>query len=146
MLMRYTIFGLLALCLVFPTLTPSIAATLDREQIGIQSSSILKGIFSGIEEGDFLHYSKDFSKSMKDSQTRENFLGLQKNIQKQLGRLKSLEYLGYYVQQGDLITLYKARFSKHNDDVLVKLVFDRRSDHKEVTGLWFETQALEKQQ
>ncbi len=144
MLMRYTMFSFFVLWLVFLNSGPSLGSTLDREQIGIQSSSILKGIFSGIEEGDFRNYSKDFSKSMKDSQTRENFLGLQKRIQKQLGQLRSLEYLGYYVQQGDLITLFKARFSKHNDDVVVKLVFDRRSDHKEVTGLWFETPALEK--
>lgn len=105
---------------------------------------LLQNIFDGLAQGDFSKYSRDFSPAMKEVQTRENFLDLQKKVQSSLGKLKTTNYFGYYVQRGNHIHLFKARFSKEKDDVLVKLVLDSNKPTGLVTGLWMDSPALDK--
>jgi hypothetical protein len=109
-----------------------------------QATSIMRQIIRGVSEGDYAMFNRHFSKVMKASQPREHFLLLQKGIQKSLGKFKSLDYLGYYVQGGNRITLFKARFSKEKDDVLVRLVLDGKGSEPKVNGLWFDAPSLEK--
>jgi hypothetical protein len=105
---------------------------------------ILKGIIEGIFSGDYDLYSRYFSESMRASQKREDFLHLQKNLQKKLGKMLSLDALGFYVQRGNFITLFKAKFSKDKDDVLIKLVLEEHGPDPRVAGLWFDSPVLEK--
>lgn len=125
---------------------PAEAATInvDPEQIKARATTIVEQIIQGISEGDYGLYSSHFSKPMKESQTRENFLDLQRSLQKAVGKFQSLEYLGYYSQYGNLITLFKARFSKDKDDILIRLVLEGPGPDPKVTGLWFDSPALEK--
>lgn len=109
-----------------------------------EATTILQQIIRGISEGDYAMFNRHFSKVMKATQPRENFLLLQKGIQKSLGKFKSLDYLGYYVQGGNRIALFKARFSKEKDDVLVRLVLDAKGPEAKVSGLWFDAPSLEK--
>jgi len=97
----------------------------------------------GVTEGDYEKYTKDFSDTMRKSTDRESFLQLQSNLRKTLGKFQSMEYLGFYVQEKQLIALFKARFSKEKDDVLVNLVLDGHKAPK-VTGLWFDAPSLRK--
>jgi hypothetical protein len=117
---------------------------IDPQQIKARSTAFIEEIIRGISQGDYGLYSGHFSKRMKESQTRESFLDLQRNLQKAIGKFQSLEYLGFYSQYGNLITLFKARFSKGKDDVLVRLVIDSHGPDWTVTGLWFDSPALEK--
>lgn len=116
----------------------------SRDSTEEQATTILRQIIRGITEGDYAMFNRHFSKVMKASQPREHFLVLQKGIQKSLGKFKSLDYLGYYVQGGNRITLFKARFSKEKDDVLVRLVLDAKKAEPKVNGLWFDAPSLEK--
>lgn len=81
---------------------------------------------------------------MKQAQDREAFLLLQRSLQKHLGKLKSVEYLGSYKQLGQIITLFKANFIKEKDDVLIKLVLEDKNGEFRVTGLWFDAPSMEK--
>ncbi len=117
---------------------------IDPGQIRIQAVRILDDVFQGLSEGTYGLYTKDFSENMKASQSREDFLLLQRNFQKTVGHLRSMEYIGFYVQDNHVIALFKSRFSKIKDDMLVKLVLDIRSSPPRVTGLWFEHPSLEK--
>ena len=55
-----------------------------------------------------------------------------------------MEYFGLYVQRGNTITLFKARFSREKDDVLIKLVLEGVEQELRVTGLWFDSPSLDK--
>ena len=116
----------------------------DPEQIKIRATTLIEDIIQGISDGDYSLYSRHFSKPMKESQTRENFLELQRSLQKTIGKYQSLQYLGFYTQHGNLITLFKARFSKDKDDVLIRLVIDGYRPDSKVTGLWVDSPSLEK--
>ena len=55
-----------------------------------------------------------------------------------------MEYLGFYEQYGKIITLFKARFTKEKEDVLIKLVFDSKEREPLIDGLWFDSPSLVK--
>ncbi len=138
---------LLPLVLVFSLLSSVSEAAESHgnaDQIKDQATAALERIIQAISEGDYGLYTRDFSKRMKDSQDRESFLNLQSNLRRGLGKFKSMEYLGFYIQYGGAITLFKARFSKEKEDVLIKLVLDLQKSPPQVNGLWFDSPSLEK--
>jgi hypothetical protein len=144
-IVKHSIFLLSILC-VF-SWSHAWAATVnvdDLDQIRTRATMLIEEIIQGISEGDYALYSRQFSKPMKESQTRENFLELQRSLQKAIGKFQSLQYLGFYSQHGNLVALFKARFSKDKDDVLIRLVMEGYSADAKVTGLWFDSPALEK--
>lgn len=108
-----------------------------------QATGILESILEGIAFGDYNQYTRNFSKSMKDTNSRENLLQIQSTFQKKLGKLQSLEYLGHYAQYGNLHTLFKARFRKEKDDVLIKLILDKNESDRKVNGFWLESPSLQ---
>ncbi len=116
----------------------------DDSSIESTASKILSNVLKGLSEGDYTLYAGNFSGILKESLDRESFLKLQKNIQKSLGKSKGWNYLGYYRQYGNIIALFKAKFSKDRDDVLIKLVLDDAGTDAGVNGLWFDSPALEK--
>jgi hypothetical protein len=117
---------------------------LRRDNLATEATDTLRGILKGIAEGDYELYSRDFSENMKRGQSRDEFLQLQRKFQRSLGKFKSMDYLGYYLQYGDSITLFKARFTREKHDVLIKLVLDGKASHPVVTGLWFDSPSLSK--
>jgi len=116
----------------------------DPDLVREKASHIFLNLIQGTFDGDYGAYSQDFSSAMKRANDRESFLLLQRNLQKNLGKFKTMEYLGSYRQLGQTITLFKAQFGKEKDDVLVKLVLDEKDGEFKVTGLWFDSPALEK--
>ncbi len=141
---KWTAFLLpILFALSFPS-AHAATVNVDSQQIKARATTIIEQIIQGISDGDYGLYSSQFSKPMKQSQTRENFLELQRSLQKAIGKFQSLEYLGYYSQYGNVITLFKARFSKDKDDVLIRLVLEGPAADAKVTGLWFDSPALEK--
>jgi hypothetical protein len=120
------------------------AAGAEPEHLRESASHILENVIRGVFEGDFGLYARDFSPAMKKTQDRETFLRLQSKLQRALGKLKSIEYLGSYRQLGEIITLFKGRFSKEKNDVLIKLVLQDHQGNFKATGLWFDAPSLEK--
>lgn len=116
----------------------------DPEFLQTSALNIFENIIQGTSQGDYDLFTRNFSPMMKQAQDREAFLLLQRNLQKNLGKLKSVEYLGSYRQLGQIITLFKANFSKEKDDVLIKLVLEERNGEFKVTGLWFDAPSMEK--
>jgi hypothetical protein len=106
------------------------------------SSEILKTIVDALSEGDYSLYESRFSSEVRKAQTMDAFLELQKRLQKKLGKFKSMEYLGFYLQAGSVVTLFKARFTKEKDDVLIKLVLEGNKPTPLATGLWFDSPRL----
>lgn len=113
-----------------------------EEWIKSQATDIVRGIIEGLSEGDYAMFTSHFSDVMKKAQSRESFLQLQKNLQKKLGTVRSVAYIGHYAQYGGTVALFKARFSKEPEDVLVKLVLDRDKSSPMVTGLWLDSPRL----
>ena len=135
------------LCIMFSPYVADVCYSqpaISAEKIKGVSNTELNSILKGIATKDYDLYAKDFSDKMKRAQTEENFLKLCQSIEDSLGQLKSTEYLGYYRAEGDIISLFKAGFSKTDDDVLIRLVLDFKNQKEQVAGLWFDSPKLKK--
>lgn len=108
------------------------------EEVRIIAESILDGILEGFKEDDYVKYSKDFDGMLKDSISEKKFLETDCQIQSSIGNYLSKEYLGFLTKGQMTLVLWKGRFDKSEDDVLIKLVVSKRNDKFLVTGLWFQ--------
>ncbi|MFH1115554.1 MAG: hypothetical protein V1792_16725 [Pseudomonadota bacterium] len=117
---------------------------LAAEQTQVYATKMLNEIIEGISEGDYNKYTRNLSPEMRKFQTRQVFLELQKKLQKNLGKLQSLTYLGFYDQLGKRLGLFKARFEKDKDDALITIVLEVQEKEPKAGGLWFDAPALER--
>jgi hypothetical protein len=118
------------------------AAEKGDDPIKMEAAEALQRIIKGIYEGDYELFTSRFSPALKKAQDREAFLQLQKSFQKKLGKFVSMEYLGFYEQYNSTIALFKARFTKEKDDVLIRLVLDKPGSNPTLTGLWFDSLSI----
>jgi hypothetical protein len=142
--LKSTIFAVAVTLLAIWSSNAARAEDGDPEHLRESASRILASVIQSVFEGDYDVYTRDFSPMMKKTQDRDAFLLLQRNLQKALGKLKLMEYLGSYKQLGQTVTLFKGRFSKEKDDVLIKLVLEEHGGEYKVSGLWFDAPSLEK--
>jgi hypothetical protein len=132
----------LALFIAAASIMPAPAE--EPADIGDSATLIMDNILQGIYQGDYTLFSHDFADEMKKEQDREKFLQMQKKFQKTLGKLKSVSYMGNYSQYGSVIILFKGKFTKEKDDVLIKLILGQSGEQVKVTGLWFDAPSLTK--
>ena len=117
---------------------------LGDDQIRQIATDKITSIMKSIESQNYEQYSKDFSDKMKAAQKPDDFMALCKKMDSSLGKLVSIDFIGYFIQGNDTIALFKAKYSKTGDDVLVRLVLDLNSPKQNVVGLWFDSPALGK--
>ena len=96
------------------------------------ATPILDNILEGMKSHDYRKVSADFDVSMKSFPEKEFY-----RISDLFGYYKEKQYLGFYIKSKMTIVLWKARFDKMEDDVLVTLVVSKEADKYVVTGLWF---------
>jgi len=99
---------------------------------------LLDNILDGIMTKDYAKYSRDFEDTMKEVVTQEAFLKSNRQIQNRIGSYKSRTYLGFLKKGNMTLVLWKGKFDKTEDDVLIKLVVSKRKGRYLVTGLWFQ--------
>jgi hypothetical protein len=143
-MLRHRLALSISVCtLVLMLFNPGFSQDNETDPVQTEAAKILKNILTGLSEGDYVLFSQNFSGMLLESLDRESFLKLQKNVQKSLGKIQSVNYLGFYKQYGNVITLFKAKFSKDKDDVLIKLVLESNGINPKVTGVWLDTPAIE---
>ena len=134
----------LGILIFLPCMTgPGQAQTkLGDDQIRQIATDKITSIMKSIESQNYDQYSKDFSDKMKAAQKPDEFKSLCNKIDSSLGKLDSVNFIGFYVHGTDTVTLFKAKYSKTGDDVLVRLVLDLNSPKEQVVGLWFDSPKL----
>jgi hypothetical protein len=110
----------------------------DNPQVQAVADPILDGILQGFKEGDYDLYSQYFDDTLKDVISKKKFLQTRSSILKSIGEYQSRSYLGFLQKGKTTVVLWKGRFAKSADDVLIKLVLSRRGDQTKVLGLWFQ--------
>lgn len=127
---------MVAVVLPSPTFSGIIGNT-DKEVRTI-ADPLLDNILAGMKTNDYAKWSKDFDRTMKEAQSKDEFLKTNKQIELLMGSYESRKYLGF-LKQGDMtLVLWKGSFDKTEDDVLIKLVVSKRKGKYVVTGLWFQ--------
>jgi hypothetical protein len=110
----------------------------DNPEVQAVANPILDGVLKGFSEEDYDLYSQYFDDTLKDVISQKKFLQTRNSILKSIGAYQSRSYLGFLQKGKTTVVLWKGRFAKSADDVLIKLVLSRRGDQTKVLGLWFQ--------
>ena len=125
------------LCFIAFPLSAEVIGTTDLEVQAI-AEPILNNILEGLKLNDYAKYSEDFDEILKESISEKKFIETGRQIEDSIGNCGLREYLGFFTKGKMTVILWKARFDKSEDDVLIKLVVSKREDKYLVTGLWFQ--------
>ena len=131
------VIGVLFLCVVLYSSAANAIATTD-EQLRAIADPLLDTILEGLATDNYPQYSKNFDSTLRKAIPHTQFLNTNRRIEASIGNYVSREYLGSLVKGTMTVVLWKARFDKSKDDILIKLVISPGGEHYVVTGLWFQ--------
>jgi hypothetical protein len=110
----------------------------DNREMQAVAEPILETVLKGLNEGEYEVYCQYFDDTLKRVVSPKNFAQVRGNILKSIGDYESRSYLGYLEKGKTTVVLWKGKFAKSTDDVLIKLVLSRQGDQIKVSGLWFQ--------
>jgi len=133
-------FILTALMCVFVAGNIVMADPVGKTNKAVQeiADPVLDGILQAFKTGDYDLYSKDFDDTLKDAISEEKFKQVREQINGSMGTCESRKYLGFLTRGRMTEILWKGRFTKTPDDVLIKLIMSKRGDKYLVASLWFQ--------
>jgi hypothetical protein len=137
--MKRTFVGILVL-MVWLLALPAGAAQVgsDDRQVKAVAEPILANLLTGLAQGNYAQYSRDFDDAMREAIPEKKFQQVREDLIEKLGKFKSKKYLGFLNQQTYTAILWKSAFDATKNDVLIKLVLAKRQDKVVVAGLWFQ--------
>lgn len=140
--MRYLekIKGLILVIIVVSFITPAFAAERAKttQEIKTVADPLLDNILEGFKFDDYLVYCRDFDKELKVIGSRTKFFKVSRHIKSSLGKYLYREYMGSLLKGDMTVVLWKAKYDKTKNDVLIKLVIKKQGWHYVVTGLWLQ--------
>jgi hypothetical protein len=137
--MRYVIYVVVISAMV--VVSASVFAGVigkTNEEVRAIAEPILDNILEGFKTDDYVKYSRDLDDTLKETIPENKFLETDRQIESFIGNYQSREYLGFLTKGQMTVVLWKGRFDRSVDDVLIKLVVSKRKDRYLVTGLWFQ--------
>ena len=138
--MRYLLSVLAIISIIAIPALPACADFIGGSDAEVKAVAgpVLEGILDGFKNDDYAKYSKDFDATLLDAISESKFHETDRQIEGSMGECREKAYLGFLRKGRMTAVFWKARFSRSEDDVLIKLVISKRGDDYLVTGLWFQ--------
>ena len=131
------LFLILSFSLSFNSVQAKIVSKVDDEVKAI-ADPILDNILDGMKIENYALYSKNFGNKLMSKIDKKEFLKKNKAINNRIGVFESREYLGFLSQKKSTIVLFKCKFSDSLDDVLIRLVLNKKHGIVEVKEFKFQ--------
>ncbi|MEW6388593.1 MAG: DUF3887 domain-containing protein [Thermodesulfobacteriota bacterium] len=137
--MRRSLRLSLLLILLLPVLPAAgeVVGQSDQEVRAV-AEPILDNLLAGFNAGDYAQYSRDFDTTLKEAISPKKFQQTRQTILNKMGKYEAKSFLGFLQQGRMTVVLWKGKFAKTEDDVLIKLVLSKRPEKTVVVGLWFQ--------
>ncbi|MCG2710964.1 MAG: hypothetical protein L6416_01315 [Candidatus Omnitrophica bacterium] len=121
-------------------ITPAFAGERAKttREIKIIADPLLDNILDGFKFDKYTTYSRDFDPSLKVVGSRTKFFKVSRYIKSSLGNYLFREYMGSLLKGDMIVVLWKGKFDKTKNDVLIKLVIKKQGWRYAVTGLWLQ--------
>ncbi|MFZ2658022.1 MAG: hypothetical protein WAX69_24030 [Victivallales bacterium] len=104
-----------------PNLSETLRPTLTEAEKVNLADAIVDRMLNGINKDDYALYSSNFYKGLKDQIKEKDFKTLNDDLKKQLGDYKSKTYLGMLNKPLIDIFIWKSKFTKTDEDVLIRI-------------------------
>jgi hypothetical protein len=114
----------------------------ESEQVFEYANPIAENLLTGLNDGDYETFSKDFNEDMKAAIDEAAFLQMKENFDEKLGAYEFLQQ-DTVVKDDDgyVAAFYVVEFEKA-PAVTMRLVFTDGDDTHKATGLWFDAPEL----
>ena len=99
------------------TLRPTLT---EAEKVNL-AEAMVDRMLNGINKDDYALYSGNFFKGLKDQVKEKDFKALNDDLKKQIGEYKSRKFMDILNKKLVDIFLLKAKFTKTDEDVLIRL-------------------------
>ena len=121
-------------------ITPAFAVERAKTTQEIQNIAdpLLDNILDGFKYDKYTQYSRDFDPALKVIGSRTKFFKVSRYIKSSLGNYLYREYMGSLLKGDMIVVLWKGKFDKTKNDVLIKLVMKKQGWRYVVTGLWLQ--------
>ena len=138
--MRKLVIGILPVIALILLTIPAGADPVgtNDQQVKSIAEPIVDNLLGGFNEGNYKQYSKNFDSAMREAIPEKKFQQVRQDLLKKLGKFQDKKYLGFLNQAPYTIVLWKGKFDKTKNDILIKLVLSKRQDKVFVAGLWFQ--------
>lgn len=110
----------------------------DEANIQAIAAPIMENIIEGIKSNDYNKYIRDFDSATRSAMPEAKFIEVNERLSGSIGEFKQKEYIGFLDKQNMTVVMWKTKFTKTDDDILIKLVINKSGDVYYVSGLWFE--------
>lgn len=98
------------------------SSNLSQCKDAVQAGQVMAdSVINGLDSGNYEMYVRDFTDESKKSFTDKIFQDAHKAVDSHLGKIKTKQYLGSYQKNGYWVLLWKAKYSKANEDILLEL-------------------------
>ncbi len=135
------IFHRLALILLICFLPVAAAGEVvgkNDQEVQAAAEPLLDNILAGFRESNYQLYARDFDDTLKELITKEKFSQTRKQILYKIGNYKSRIFLGFLTKGKTTLVLWKGKFDRTGEDILIKLALSRRGERNLVLGLYFQ--------
>jgi hypothetical protein len=115
----------------------------ERETVLNYANPAADSILEGFNNGDYARYSLHFDEQMKNALPVQVFTQTREAILLKIGKYKSRELSDVYTQNQYTVVVYRGNFEAENN-VEIKIIFQKLGDKILVSGLWFNSPKLRK--
>lgn len=127
----------LLICLL-PAAAPGEVVGLTDREVQAAAEPVLENILAGFKDSNYESYARDFDDTLKELISKEKFSQTRKQILDKMGNYQSRTYLGFLTKGKTTMVLWKGKFDKSAEDVLIRLALSRRGERNLVLGLYFQ--------
>jgi hypothetical protein len=111
---------------------------IDTSQVKDFADDAAERMLTAINEKDYVKFSVDFDKQMKDAMTEQKFNEMLGQIQTQFGDYESKELSGADKTQGYTRAFYSTKFSKSDKKATVTVVFSSSDGKMLISGFFIQ--------
>jgi len=112
--------------------TQNLQECINVEEAG---NKMIDSVVSGVRTKNYFLYSRDFTDKNKKYFNKKTFDKAEAAVKEELGNYKSRKFVGFWVKGAYDILLWKARFSKTKDDVLIQMYVKKVDDTYKIAAL-----------
>jgi hypothetical protein len=118
-------------------------STEELSTVKAEAEPIIDTILTALNEKNHAKYTKDFNGSMKSAYPNDVFMKTHDFLTSRLGRYISREFFKINKMNQHYIVFYRAKFSKAQDSVVVRLVLERIDNQLKVVFLSYNSPLLQ---
>ena len=112
----------------------------ESEQVIQMAEPIAVNLLQGLNDQDYLTFSRDFDDTMKKALDQKSFTEMAATFAEKIGNYQSLEVEKVERIENLYVVTYKARYEKE-EAVSIRLTI-REGEPTQVAGLWFDSPKL----